>query len=268
MNQFKPAEYWETRLADQFDLRGVGRRNWGIYFNTWAYRVRRNVFLRAIRSLDLDPKKLDCLDVGAGTGFYVSCWLELGARAVTGIDITDVSVNNLKNKFAGSSFHRINIAEDVGELAGQTYDAISCMDVLFHIVDERSYRTAFENMYALLKPGGRLIFTEAFLRRPKDSAPHVSHRTAGVIREVLQHAGFRIVLHRPFLVLMNDPVDPDQKFMGLYWRILREAVERFNPIGAVVGAMLYPMELLLGRMLRQSPSTEIMVCQRPPHGTI
>ena len=92
MIHFDAKDYWEQRLLQAFDLDGVGRRNCGLPFNKWTYRARRSVFLRIVRSVDVEFSSAACLDIGAGTGFYIDCWRELGVRSVAGIDLTDVAV--------------------------------------------------------------------------------------------------------------------------------------------------------------------------------
>jgi hypothetical protein len=40
------------------------------------------------------------------------------------------------------------------------------------------------------------------------------------------------------------------------------AMAAWHPLGVVVGAMLYPLELLLVARLQEGPSTELMICRR------
>ena len=150
MTRFDAKDYWESRLVQDFDLHGVGQRGWGIHFNRWAYRVRRRVFLRMLRSPGIEFRSADTLDVGAGTGFYIDRWRELGVRSVTGIDLTDVAVGRLRKKYPESAFYKVDIGDAIGELRGHRFDVISCMDVLFHIVDDTSYQKAVQNAYNLL----------------------------------------------------------------------------------------------------------------------
>ena len=262
MTRFDAESYWENRLVKNFDLQGVGRRNLGVHYNRWVYRVRRRVFLHVMNSLGVDFGSVDSLDVGAGTGFYIDRWKELGVRSVAGIDLTDVAVSRLRKRYPQSAFYNIDIGNDIGELHGHRFDVVSCMDVLFHIVDDNAYRRAFENVYTLLKPGGFFVFTEAFVHGPTRCSEHVVHRTLDDIESVLRGVWFRIVTRRPFLVLMNDPVEPDRPFLKAYWRVIQLMAQHIHFAGALVGAVSYPIELALVSLLKESPSTEIMLCQR------
>src|SRR3954453_7622223 len=102
---FDARDYWEQRLADDYSLGGVGFRRLGHRFNAWAYRVRRERFGSAVGRLDLDVAGARVVDVGSGTGFYVTQWLDLGAR-VTGLDLTQVAVDRLRHAYPAASFER------------------------------------------------------------------------------------------------------------------------------------------------------------------
>lgn len=264
MNPFNPRAYWEARLAGHLDLRGVGRRDMSLGYNKWAYEVRRRVFLRTLQALDVCWSSAEVLDVGAGTGFYIDCWKELSVRSVAGIDLTDASVAFLQQRYPESEFYRLDIGDEPGELGGRRFDVISCMDVLFHIVDDARYGTAIRNMHDLLKPHGLFVFSEHFLHRPGVHSLHVVHRTAETIQLCLDDAGFEVVCRRPMFVLMEEPVDSDSRFLRTAWSLRQRALFKSRPAEFVLGGVLYPLELLLVSLLRESPTSEIAVCRRRP----
>src|SRR5258706_11083869 len=80
--------YWTKRLEKDFSLAGVGHAGVGLAFNRWAYRIRRAVLLRTLRSDKVPVNGARILELGFGTGFYLDLWRELKAAHVTGIDIT------------------------------------------------------------------------------------------------------------------------------------------------------------------------------------
>lgn len=263
MKKFNARDYWEGRLSKNFSLGGVGQHSGGLQFNIWAYRARRRAFLRTVRSSGRAMNAVRALDIGSGTGFYIDRWQELGVASVAGVDLTDVAVCGLKEKYPACSFYRADIGDDIPALGDGRFDFVSCMDVLFHVVDDARYRRALENVYDLLEPGGFFVFSEAFDKGLVGKADYIVHRGLDSIEDQLRDVGFRIVAKRPFLVLLNDPVGPDRWFMRLYWKLLRKVVRRFRAGGAVAGAMLYPIELTLGLLMKTSPSTGIVLCQRP-----
>ncbi|MFH0981081.1 MAG: class I SAM-dependent methyltransferase [Planctomycetota bacterium] len=262
MTGFNPQEYWENRLSQGFGLQQVGRINFGKCFNTWAYRIRRRVFLAVMKANCSSRTCGNILDIGSGTGFYVDRWEELRACRITGLDLTAVAVRRLARKYPQDTFYQVDIGDDLGDLKEQRFDAVSCMDVLFHVVDDQRYQRAIENIYGLLRPGGVFVFSEVFPRVRIHPSPHVQFRSRAEIEHILQTVGFEIVSRSPLLVLMGDPVDSPGLLHKAYWAML-SLMTRLEPFGLVAGALLYPIELMLVFGLSESPSTEIMLCRKP-----
>jgi SAM-dependent methyltransferase len=147
---------WEHLLAEDWNQAGVGHRALGLPFNTWMYRVRREVFLREADALGLDPHSAHVLDVGSGTGFYIRRWLELGVGSITGCDLTESAVERLRSRFPGVEIRRADIADPDDSIPRDAFDAVSCIDVLFHITDDGRYRDAVHHLARLVRPGGHV----------------------------------------------------------------------------------------------------------------
>ena len=80
---------------------------------------------------------------------------------MSGADLTDVAVERLRERFRGDTFTQFDLTGTApDDLAPRHYDAISAMDVLYHIVGDDGYVRAIENLHSLLRPGGMLIMTE------------------------------------------------------------------------------------------------------------
>ncbi|HXJ49579.1 MAG TPA: class I SAM-dependent methyltransferase, partial [Candidatus Acidoferrum sp.] len=128
--EFNPEQYWQERLGP-FDLAAVGFRDLGLPFNRWVYRARRRVFRRVIGSLGEQWTGKQVLDIGSGTGFYVAEWSRAGA-SVTGSDLTRVAVERLRLAVPHAEFVQWDVAEEP-PFRDASYDAVSALDVLFHI---------------------------------------------------------------------------------------------------------------------------------------
>lgn len=263
MADFDSRGYWERRLSETYAIDGVGWAGLGTAFNGWMYRVRRHVFLRSLRPLLPRPRELRVLDIGSGTGFYVDRWHELGAGSLTGADITDTAVERLRRRYPGDAFVRLDVGDTESPLPAGGFDAISAMDVLFHIVDDERFAQAFRTAFALLAPGGLFVFSDNFLHRDAVRAEHQVSRPIGKIEQAVAAAGFEIVGRRPMFVLLNTPVDSRSRVLRASWKAIETAAARGNAAGAVAGALVYPLELALVSRLREGPSTELMVCRRP-----
>jgi SAM-dependent methyltransferase len=259
---FDPRSYWEERLEGTFTLGGVGWFGLGEAFNRWMYRVRRRVFARTARKAAGDLHEKRVLDVGAGTGFYIERWHELGARDVTGVDLTEVAVEGLRRRFPRDSFQRVDITAGIADLPAGGFDAISIMDVLFHVVDDDRYRRAIANLHELLRPGGVLILTENFLHGDWHRGEHQVSRDADWILDLLRSSGFDVLTRGPLFVLMNTPVDSNSRLLKAWWWLLMNVTARARWLGGPVGAALYPVETALTAVLREGPTTEIVAARR------
>ena len=263
MTSFDNRQYWESRLREHYSLAGVGYLRLGRRYNQWMYRVRGAVFDRVVARLSPEGwVGRAVLDVGSGTGFYVERWLRLGAR-VTGLDLTEVAVGELQRAFPTASFLQADIgtAETV-PLAPASFEAVSAMDVLFHIVDDDAYARAFANIAALLKPRGWFLWSDNFLRHATERITHQASRSLAESTRLLEAAGFEIVRRVPMFVVMNYPADTRSRLARWGWTALMAPALVAEPLGWLLGAALYPLERALVTAKRESPSTELMVCRR------
>lgn len=263
---FDNRRYWESRLGGEFSLASVGYLRLGQRFNRWMYRVRGEVFDRVVAGLETGEKPWAgrrVLDVGPGTGFYVDRWLRLGAR-VTGLDLTDVAVAKLTRTFPQARFCQGDIGRELKRipLGPGSFDAASAFDVLFHIVDDAQYARAFRNIAALLRPGGWFLWSDNFLRHGELRVRHQASRPLAESIRLAEAAGFEVMDRRPMFVLMNYPADTTSRLLRWAWTAMVAPAALGEPFGWALGAALYPVERALVRRMRESPSTELMVCRK------
>lgn len=260
---FNAREYWEKRLSEKWGLHGVGHISYGGPYNEWLYRVRKHVFLRHVRSLPIDLGNAAVLDVGSGTGFWLKMWKSIGVRELVASDLTHVAVENLRNENPGIEIREMDIA-DQNDLAGMEgrFDLISAFDVLFHITEESRFADAIANVARLLRPGGCLLFSDCLIHRKPRRAAHEVDRSIEDYARELDANGLKTLARVPVFVLMNTPIDSQSEIPQFAWRLLMAPVRLLHPLGHLYGAMLYPCEIFLTKILRESPSTEMMICQR------
>jgi hypothetical protein len=118
----------------------------------------------------------------------------------------------------------------------------------------------------VLKPGGLLVFTDNFVHGSTASSSTQSSRTVSDIEEAVRSAGFEVVERRPSFVLMNAPIDSRSRALHLWWRLLTRGAEASDAFGWIAGAVLCPVEIALCSILREGPSTEMMVCRSTASG--
>lgn len=254
--------YWEDRLTRQFTLQGVGYIGLSDAFNVWLYRVKRHAFHRAARATGVDVARAEVLDIGSGTGFLIDRWLEAGCLNLTGIDLTQISVASLSEKYPGCRFHQVDIGESAGPLEGRQFDLISSFDVLYHIVDDASFERAILNISGLLKPGGYFLISDNFLHGETIRGDTQTNRSLDYMTGVFSDAGLEILSRRPQFYLLNNPIDSENPFLRFSWRVTAKLASMGNLPGFLIGALLYPIELFCISTLTESPTTEVALCRK------
>ena len=262
MDDLSSRDYWEDRLKENFGLHGTGFQGLGKRYNEYMYKVRKRVFQNLMNKLDMDFATVNVLDIGSGTGFYIGLWKDLGVISITGTDITTVAVENLKLKYPSNKFLQLDIGNESSyKTFSNKFDIISAFDVLFHIVDDTRYENAIRNVVSLLKPGGLFIFSDNFLHRDSVRSARQVSRSLNIIHKVLRENNLEVLLRRPMFVLMNAPVDTNKSVLKVIWRTIVSTVHRGEISAFIVCNILYPMELFLVSVIKESPSTEIMICK-------
>jgi len=262
MAAFDATSYWNERLARNPGLCGVGFTSLGRSYNTWLYRVRKTIFRRAIKSIPLDCRNARVLDVGSGTGFYLDRWRELGVRHLRGSDFSEVAVSHLRQKYPEIEFSQLDISDQLLESLQDSQDAISAFDMLFHIVDDIRYRKAIQNIHAALVEGGWFLLSDLFLHEGTKRSEHMVARSLDEVERTLTSTGFRIVSRRPVFALMNQPLDCRNRTYVFLWKVLSRLIRTSDFVGYLAGACLSPLDLYLTRVMNESPTTEIMICQK------
>jgi SAM-dependent methyltransferase len=259
----KDRSYWEGRLASHWGLQGVGYLGYGVRYNNWLYAVRREILRRHLLGLSIELTRASVLDIGSGTGFWLEQWKNLGVRSLQGSDIAAVAVERLQEKFPEIEIVQIDIAETFeGRDWTGTFDVVSAFDVLFHIMEDGRFDRAIENIATLLKRGGYFFFSDNFVHGAAKRTDHQVSRSLNEIEGVVRKSGLRIVRRAPMFVLMNAPIDSSSRWLMPAWRAFLAPVHFVPFLGSVYGAVLYPVELTLTRLMSESPTTEIMICQK------
>ncbi|NCV71869.1 MAG: bifunctional 2-polyprenyl-6-hydroxyphenol methylase/3-demethylubiquinol 3-O-methyltransferase UbiG [Burkholderiaceae bacterium] len=113
--------------------------------------------------INLQGKRI--LDVGCGGGILAESLSKAGAT-VTGIDLSSkaLKVAELHQLESGTSVRYLTIsAEDLAKEESQSYDVVTCMEMLEHVPDPSSVVQACAK---LCKPGGHIFFS-TLNRNPK-----------------------------------------------------------------------------------------------------
>jgi 2-polyprenyl-3-methyl-5-hydroxy-6-metoxy-1,4-benzoquinol methylase len=264
VSSFDPEQFWNERLRDDYSLSGVGWQELRQEFNRWMYRTRRDVFLRHVGRVLSNDRQLSVLDVGAGTGFYIDLWHKLGVSDISAADISDFAVEQLRERYPGMTVSHLDISKpEVLDEFQRRFDAVSAMDVLFHVIDDDAYTRAVGNLAGMVKPGGILLLTETFARDRLQNADHNVFRSRELVESLLREAGMVPVASHPTFILLNEPLNSRNRALHWWWeRATRMA--KFGPRTAgLVGAGGYALESVALRLFpRFAPSTELVIWRK------
>jgi SAM-dependent methyltransferase len=207
---YRPREFWEQRLSEQFDLRGTGETGLSLAYNRACYALRRQVLDRTLAEAGVDPSGRTVLDVGCGTGFFTAYYLERGAQ-VTGLDIAPTSIARLSERHPQATF----LLGDVSEVAIEDrFDIVNAFDVLYHITDDAKWEAAVRHLAQAVGSRGTILLTDTFAERG-GSAAHNRMRPLSRYRDLMTREGLEIGTVHPTHVLLNRELGP--------WRFVNRA---------------------------------------------
>ena len=117
-----------------------------------------NLFeIPALLSLMPDLKGKKVLDLGCGFGEHCKLFVDLGAEAVVGVDISSKMLDIAKAENSDQKITYINMPiEDVGKL-NESFDVV-VSSLAFHYVED--FEKVVRDIYALLNIGGFFIFSQ------------------------------------------------------------------------------------------------------------
>lgn len=128
----------------------------GQYFNRWEYKQPSQELVCFVAA-GLIPLNGNCLDIGCGAGNEAIFLAQLGYH-VTGIDFSrnalEIAKERAKIKNANVTWIK-RIVTDTG-LPGNSFDFINDRACFHHVAENERMQYANE-MYKILKPGGRLL---------------------------------------------------------------------------------------------------------------
>ncbi|MEM4523361.1 MAG: class I SAM-dependent methyltransferase [Nitrososphaeria archaeon] len=146
--------------------------NLGPYYNAQLYKARIRALERGLYSVGYTFCGSAVLEVGCGTGFYTEYCLQKGVKTYTGIDIAQISVYTLRQRYPYFKFIQADISLDIPSDIGD-FDIVLAADVMFHIIPDRAFNQAIQNLLSHLKSGGLLIISDLFPRTRIQPVPHV-----------------------------------------------------------------------------------------------
>jgi len=146
-------EYWNTHpCGTQFTHLVPGSKEF--YEEVERFRYESQPFMRAMMGFD-NFRGGKLLEIGCGLGTDLLQFARGGAE-VTGVDLTPVSIELVKKRFA---LYGVPVEAQVADaenlpFSDNSFDAVYSFGVLHHTPDTQK---AIDEIHRVLKPGGRAI---------------------------------------------------------------------------------------------------------------
>lgn len=269
---YDPRDHW-SRLHARGDLSSVGQSGLPADLNTWLYRALERRVRWFVRRHDVLAGVASAFDVGAGTGYWVRVWHDLGVPRVDGCDLVPEAVERLAATFGerGDRFVAADIGAADSGLPVEPHDLVSVMNVLLHLTDDAAFERALGNLAALVAPGGRLLLVEPILldttyERPVTATQTSRARAWARYRDPLLAAGLELVELRGALAMANNPIEAGSR--SAYDRYVRwwRWVARRAKTSVGSARWIGPLMLALDRVMLATgaaPSSKIVLFRRP-----
>jgi SAM-dependent methyltransferase len=226
----------------------------------WWFAARRKILESVIRRTVRPPPKAHILEIGCGTGHNLHMLSKFGTLEATELN---ESARELASRRLGRKVEAAALP-DLSLFARSSFDLIALLDVLEHIADDRQ---AFEAIFSLLKPGGKLLVTvpaNPWMWSAHDVAHHHHRRyRKRQLRALAESAGFTVDLLSPFNSLLFPAVAAARlagKLTG------RQAADDRLPPGPVNGLLrsVFSFErFLVGRVPFPFGVSLVLVARRP-----
>lgn len=257
-------QFWAERYRN-IDITKSGHIDLPVAYNGWLYRRKKERLLQGLKRAGFNAKGSSVLEIATGTGIYVEMWKKLGVQRLAGIDISQAATDLLQTRFPEYSFHQRDLSEPgLCSLVGKDFDLVTAVDMLYHIVDDRSFPVALNNLAEAAKPGALFAIHDLFLHHAERDFGYIKWRTLDAYQAALEQAGFEILSRTPTFFLTVQAYDFDSprnaRWMSYLWnRVTFRLIHRFPNLSGCIG---YWSDRVLGAIFREGPSFEMMICRR------
>ncbi len=133
-------------------------------FENIFYKAIGHAWLDYYDNLNFLSKNSDILDYGCGIGPTIEKVINFRPKKITGIDISDISINKAKEKFKNSNI-KIELLVDNCEktkFANSQFDLVYGLGILHHL----EFSKCIDEISRILKTNGSLLFIEPLGTNP------------------------------------------------------------------------------------------------------
>jgi 2-polyprenyl-3-methyl-5-hydroxy-6-metoxy-1,4-benzoquinol methylase len=180
---FDSQGYWENRHAELFnDHRNVGNRGLTSDQNLVLIGSKAALVAHRLGKLDLDSDAR-ILDAGCGAGVFTYMLSTLG-YTLYGVDVSPTAIRSAQEKACAE----FSVAPLSGVAFAHQFEAVLCLDVLFHVIDDTEWAASVRNLFELVAPLGVIVIIEFFPTEEVSEGDYCRWRSANDYMAVLPEA--------------------------------------------------------------------------------
>jgi len=188
-----PLAYWEQRHQILGAWRAGGDRGLPDEENFEFYTVRLGKLIELIRRHTRRERPLQVLDAGCGSGHFTDGLRRCGHRVV-GIDASATAIERARSAY-GDLFE---VARLDGYAPRRLADVIVCIDVLFHVLDDATWRAAIGAFARYASAQALVIVTDVFPAERYAPRDYIVHRTRSEYEDAFAAHDFQLVDEVPY----------------------------------------------------------------------
>ncbi|MFC1684562.1 class I SAM-dependent methyltransferase [Pseudomonadota bacterium] len=157
---YNDLEWWD----DSFYTKGVSDRltifrGKNLVTSKYHYASIEMQILKHLRNNRISVSQARVIDIGSGAGHWIDFYKSLEPLEIVGMDISLLSFNHLKDKYAKDasiSIHHGKAIEVLTKLNGN-FNFVNAIGVMFHIVDDLEWEDTIYAVGNKMNKGGLFI---------------------------------------------------------------------------------------------------------------
>lgn len=186
--------YWDHRHGAEEHLRSGGNIGISEAGNALIYALRVGRLIEVIEYESAPTAPLRVLDAGCGKGHFARALASFG-HEVDGIDTSEEAIRECLRLAEEGQLFAVSALVDWAP--PRLYDVVMCIDVLFHILDDREWEASVRNLGCLVRLGGRLVLADHATDEDRVWARHQKTRAASRYEALLADLGFKYLRFVP-----------------------------------------------------------------------
>lgn len=191
-NGYNPKSFWNERFGKSGH---TGELDTTLYAYDQPHRLRAvgQALSRAKVSMNSNMK---ILDIGCGTGDLIESLMKHGEPEITGLDISDKTIEYAKRRFAAHEKVRLLTAgvEEM-DFPSSSFDMVIGINILQHIADEQVFFKAIENIVRVTKMDGHILVMDfsPIKVANRQPAPYVVYRSRREYIDAFKNGGCKFI---------------------------------------------------------------------------